>query len=101
MTLQDLAPLLVPLALDWIWDKLAARRAEKQAQDAIGVIKSSLSEMGEAGDRVSGKIDAGMARLAVTTGRWSRRRWSVPPNGKHDTGPISVEDARPGKRRRP
>lgn len=79
MTWQDLLPLAIPLVLDWAWDKMAKRRAEKQAEDVATVIRKSLSEMGAAGDAAVARIDEGMTELARTTSRWQRSRWSTPP----------------------
>lgn len=86
MTLKDLGMLAVPVALDWVWDKIGKWRESRARDEGIEVIQKSLRELGAAGDRVVTTIDKGMEDLAISTNRWSRKRWTnpPPPNGDHD-----------------
>ena len=77
---QQWWPILIPAVLDWIWDKTAARRERKARDAGVAVIRNSLEGMSEQGQTIVKKIDQGMAELAVTTGRWSKKRWTSPPS---------------------
>lgn len=86
MTAKEWWPLIVPVVLDWVWDKVQKRRESRARDEAVAVIRSSLQTMGEKGDKAVANIDKAMAELATNTSRWSKR-WTEPPPPNGDPKP--------------
>jgi hypothetical protein len=101
MRLEDFYLLAIPVALDWVWDKISKRRSAKQNAKLEAKIKAGLLALGDAGERIAKTMDEFQVPEPVKHDVASRLRAATNSLRLTQEPPIAPneDDTKPGKDR--